>query len=55
MTDVDIHLIGYTEGQIYSMLSLDLTAHDHAVLVPRRQTEFCTPLRDLQTRVIIAF
>lgn len=48
VTDVYVHLVGDTEGQIYSLPSLDLTAHHHAVLVLRRQTELGTPLRDLQ-------
>lgn len=48
VADVYVHFVGNTEGQIYSLLSLDLTAHHHPVLVLRRQTELCTPLRDLQ-------
>lgn len=49
VTDVYVHLVCNTEGQIDRLLSLDLTAHHHTVLVLRRQTELGTPLRDLKT------
>lgn len=49
VADVYVHLVCNTEGQINSLPSLDLTAHHHTVLVLRRQTQLCTPLRDLKT------
>lgn len=45
---VDVHFISHAQGQIYGLLSVGLCAHNHAVLVLRRQTELCTPLRDLK-------
>lgn len=47
MTNVDIHLISYTQGQIHCMLPVVLGAHHHAILVLDRQAELCTPLGDL--------
>ena len=48
MAYVDVHFICHAQGQIYSLLSVGLRAHNHAVLVLGGQTELCTPLRDLK-------
>lgn len=47
IADVDVHLIGHTEGQLHRALLVNLSAHYHAILILRRQAKLCTPLRDL--------
>lgn len=48
MAYVDVHFISDTQGQIYSLLFAGLSAHNHTMLILGRQTELCTPLRDLK-------
>lgn len=47
MTDVHVHLVGHSQGQLHRALSVDLSADYHAVLVLHRQAELCAPLWDL--------
>lgn len=36
IADVDVHLVGHTEGQFHRALLVNLSAHYHAILILRR-------------------
>lgn len=47
MADVDVHLIGHSQGEVYCLLRVNLGTDHHTVLVMGRQAELSTPLGDL--------
>lgn len=47
MTNINIHLVGYPQGQLHCRLLVDLCANHAPVLIMDGKAIFSTPLRNL--------